>query len=259
MLSLSHTNVRLFVMPSSVLYSGHSASWLTYVGMEEQEKAASYRNREDAVNYAAQHTLMRCIAASALDIKATQASEIPVDRACHLCDSGELHGKPCIEGLTLNMARSQGIVAGAFSSRDDVVLGLAIEKMRGNYYAGFDNIALNTADKEWVKSFPQETQNVLRLMLWTAKQAVLKATGHGLSVSPASVTIGLYDFPQDAEAPLPLTAMAKLNLSDAAVQNFGITWLVYEDYALAVASAEPVEVQLVEVATPLEVKRAIQG
>lgn len=106
LMSLNRHTVRVFTMPASVLYSGHSASWLTYVGLEEQEKAASYRIREDAVNYAAQHTLMRCIAASALDVRPTQASEILVDRSCLLCDSDEPHGKPRIEGMSLSMARA---------------------------------------------------------------------------------------------------------------------------------------------------------
>lgn len=259
LMSLNRHTVRVFTMPASVLYSGHSASWLTYVGLEEQEKAASYRLREDAVNYAAQHTLMRCIAASALDVRPTQASEIPVDRSCQLCDSAEHHGKPRIEGISLSMARAQGVVAGAFSRQEGLNLGFDLEKMRGNYYAGFDNIALSGEEKELVAAYPQEAQNVLRLLLWTGKQAVLKATGYGLSVNPASVAVDMVGFPQDAAEPLPYRARAQLVEPGVGVQNFELSWLAYEDFAFAVASTEPVEPQIVEVATPLEVKRAIQG
>lgn len=246
-------------MPAAVLYSGHSASWLTYVGLEEQEKAAGYRNRDDAVSYAAQHTLMRCIAASALDVRATQAAEIPVDRSCTLCDTGELHGKPRIEGISLNMARAQGIATGVFSTHADVVLGVDIEKMRGNYYAGFDNISLRPEEKELLSSYSVSTQNVLRLMLWTGKQAVLKATGHGLSVNPSAVALDLSGIPQDVEAPLTFDAPAVLALPGKELSGFHVTWRAYEDYAIAIASDGPVEVQLYAVSTPLEVKRAIQS
>ena len=246
-------------MPAAVLYSGHSASWLTYVGLEEQEKAAGYRNREDAVSYAAQHTLMRCIAASALDVRATLAADIPVDRRCTLCETGELHGKPRIEGISFNMARSQGAVAGAFSPDPSTRLGLDIEKMRGSYYAGFDNISLSPTEKDHLAAYSLSTQRVLRLMLWTGKQAVLKATGHGLSLSPSAVLLNLRGFPADVVDPIIFETQALLTLPGGKPENFYVSWQVYEDFAIAVASDSPVSVELLAVLTPLEVKRAVQS
>lgn len=259
MLSQPTHNTQLFVMPASVLYSGHSTSWLTYVGLEEQEKAASYRNREEAVSYAAQHTLMRCIAASALDIRPTQASEIQVSRACTHCDSGEAHGKPRIQGLSFNMARAQGMIAGAYSRSEELELGLDIEKMRGNYYAGFDNISLTATEKEQVLARPQEAQNMMRLMYWTGKQAVLKATGYGLSVSPTSVQIDLGDFPSEVSRLESYSAPAVLVLEGMEPSGFLVDWQVVEDFVVATASSLPQKVALHQISTPLEVKRVIQS
>ena len=54
-------------------------------------------------------------------------------------------------------------------------------------------MALSLREREIYEATTGEARNLLGVALWTAKEAVLKATGHGLSVSPAAVRVFFSD------------------------------------------------------------------
>ncbi|WP_237207597.1 4'-phosphopantetheinyl transferase family protein [Rothia nasimurium] len=249
----------LFCMPAETLRTGHGVSWLAYVGLAEQARAAEFKNPDEALAFAAQHTLMRCMAASHLGVKATSASEIPVDRTCLLCVSSQPHGKPRIEGVNLSMARALGLAAGV-TGPAGLSIGLDLITVRGSYYDSFDRIALADYEKRVVASLPTAEAALARHLLWSAKEAVLKATGYGLALAPSTVMLALPPLPAALEDAHGLTARASVQLpGEAQPRTYWVTWQVHEGtYLLAIASDQPHALTSHRVTAPLMVRRALE-
>ncbi|MFW0154773.1 4'-phosphopantetheinyl transferase family protein [Rothia sp. P6271] len=254
-------SVHLYMLPSAILRSGHGITWLSYVGIAEQTKAAQYRNPEDALNYAAQQTLMRCIAACALGIRPTHASQITVDRTCQLCDQKATHGKPRISGINFNMSRSHGMVVGAYFAEDSQdpqaqLLGVDIERMRGNLLDGYDKVTLTEEEKTVISECPEENKALLRLLLWTAKEAVLKATGHGLVAGPQKVHMQLLNPPQNLVEISGYRASGTLNI-EGYQQQFYVQWFVQGEFVIAVATNQNRTIKAHPVTKPYDIKQSI--
>lgn len=267
------SRVSLFALPALSLRSGQGVSWLAYVGLAEQEKAASFSHPDEALAFAAQHTLMRVLAAQLLGVRPTSAADIPVDRSCLLCGKSPSHGKPRIEGVNFSMARSLGLAAGAVAG-PGACLGVDLVQLRGNYYDSFDALALAPYEKRVVKSLAKEQAQLVRHLLWVGKEAVLKATGYGLALAPAQVMFSLPPLPQTLEEAQGLAAQAKAFLPADPSQgqnplepedaqqtiSFWVTWQVLEGkYLLAVASDRPHELTSHLVTSPLEVRRGLEA
>ncbi|QRZ61906.1 4'-phosphopantetheinyl transferase superfamily protein [Rothia sp. ZJ932] len=249
--------VRLFLLPPSILRSGYGVSWLAYVGMAEQRRAAEFTHPDDAMTYAAQQTLMRCMAASVLGVKPTAAAEIPVDRTCRLCTSYAEHGKPRINGVNLNMSRTTGMTVGGFTPATDILLGIDLERLRGSLHNSLDRVALADPEKDLLATAPENHQALLRTLLWSAKESVLKATGHGLSVDPRAVVITPHHTQQGQDA-LPYTrASARFTTPAGERYDFEVQWFVQGEYYISVATSAPVTVSLHPVTTPKMVREIL--
>ena len=145
---------------------------------------------------------MRAMAAARLDVPSSAASEIEVDRSCTLCTSGKKHGKPRIAGVNFNMSQVNPLVVGAFSRNSSAVLGVDVETLDARLFSGFARLALSDEERTFYERVAQERPapvlHLLSVALWTAKEAVLKATGHGLSVVPSLVRVQLTEELLDA-------------------------------------------------------------
>ena len=309
--------VQIFALPTRTMYGSLRFSWLSYLGLAEQQHAAQLPTSTAAVSYLSTQALMRAMAAARLDVPSSAASEIEVDRSCTLCTSGKKHGKPRIAGVNFNMSQVNPLVVGAFSRNSSAVLGVDVETLDARLFSGFARLALSNEERTFYERVAQERPapvlHLLSVALWTAKEAVLKATGHGLSVVPSLVRVQLTDDLLDAlelamneevpgdllgsDTPEPtalrvltqdsLTAQATFSAprvgnqgGEAAERSFSLQWVpvALPDaenpehaqkmlIALAVenpahsepAQGEPVqvEVELLPVATPLELKRLL--
>ena len=151
---------------------------------------------------------MRAMAAARLDVPSSAASEIEVDRSCALCTSGKKHGKPRIAGVNFNMSQVNPLVVGAFSRNSSAVLGVDVETLDARLFSGFARLALSNEERAFdervARERPAPVLHLFSVALWTAKEAVLKATGHGLSVVPSLVGVQLTD---DALLDAPELAM----------------------------------------------------
>ena len=95
--------VQIFALPTRTMYGSLRFSWLSYLGLAEQQHAAQLPTSTAAVSYLSTQALMRAMAAARLDVPSSAASEIEVDRSCTLCTSGKKHGKPRIAGVNFNI------------------------------------------------------------------------------------------------------------------------------------------------------------
>ena len=194
--------VQIFALPTRTMYGSLRFSWLSYLGLAEQQHAAQLPTSTAAVSYLSTQALMRAMAAARLDVPSSAASEIEVDRSCTLCTSGKKHGKPRIAGVNFNMSQVNPLVVGAFSRNSSAVLGVDVETLDARLFSGFARLALSNEERAFYKRVAQERPapvlHLLSVALWTAKEAVLKATGHGLSVVPSLVRVQLTDGLLDA-------------------------------------------------------------
>ena len=194
--------VQIFALPTRTMYGSLRFSWLSYLGLAEQQHAAQLPTSTAAVSYLSTQALMRAMAAARLDVPSSAASEIEVDRSCTLCTSGKKHGKPRIAGVNFNMSQVNPLVVGAFSRNCSAVLGVDVETLDARLFSGFARLALSDEERTFYERVAQERPapvlHLLSVALWTAKEAVLKATGHGLSVVPSLVRVQLTDALLDA-------------------------------------------------------------
>lgn len=185
--------VQIFALPTRTMYGSLRFSWLSYLGLAEQQHAAQLPTSTAAVSYLSTQALMRAMAAARLDVPSSAASEIEVDRSCTLCTSGKKHGKPRIAGVNFNMSQVNPLVVGAFSRNPSAVLGVDVETLDARLFSGFARLALSNEERTFYERVAQERPapvlHLLSVALWTAKEAVLKATGHGLSVVPSLVRV----------------------------------------------------------------------
>ena len=308
--------VQIFALPTRTMYGSLRFSWLSYLGHAEQQHAAQLPTSTAAVSYLSTQALMRAMAAARLDVPSSAASEIEVDRSCTLCTSGKKHGKPRIAGVNFNMSQVNPLVVGAFSRNSSAVLGVDVETLDARLFSGFARLALSNEERTFYERVAQERPapvlHLLSVALWTAKEAVLKATGHGLSVVPSLVRVQLTDDLLDAlelamneeapgdlldsNAPEPtalrvltqdsLTTHATFSVphvgnqggaqsSEAIERSFSLQWVPValpdaenpehsQKMLIALAVENPaegdpaqLEVELLPVATPLELKRLL--
>lgn len=194
--------VQIFALPTRTMYGSLRFSWLSYLGLAEQQHAAQLPTSTAAVSYLSTQALMRAMAAARLDVPSSAASEIEVDRSCTLCTSGKKHGKPRIAGVNFNMSQVNPLVVGAFSRNASAVLGVDVETLDARLFSGFARLALSNEERTFYERVAQERPapvlHLLSVVLWTAKEAVLKATSHGLSVVPSLVRVQITDELLDA-------------------------------------------------------------
>lgn len=145
--------------------------------------AAGLHHEQDRLSYRASHAILRLMAARALDQDPLRAATLPLTRLCRSCGSTG-HGKPAVGGVELSLSRSSGVVM-VGSAPVGYPIGVDIERLPGEIFNGFDAYALSACERDSLR--PGDIAG--RLRLWVGKEALLKATGHGLSVEPHRLTI----------------------------------------------------------------------
>lgn len=104
----------------------------------------------------------------------------PIGRRCPDCERP--HGKPVLDHPTHHVSTSQSHGLSVVAVCDEGPVGVDVEHLDAVRFAGFDDVALGPGE---VAQDPRD-----RAVLWTRKEAVLKATGEGLRTDPRSVAVG---------------------------------------------------------------------
>lgn len=158
-------------------------SWLdSLLSPAELTQADRLRRKDDRAAYRSAHLLLRLMAARRLGLHPTDADGLRFTRICRSC--GGAHGKPQLPGAELSLSKSDGWVAVA-SAPPSSPIGIDIEGLPSEVFPGFDDYVL--APGESVPPGRDEIRE--RLELWVAKEAAVKATGHGLAVAPSDLQV----------------------------------------------------------------------
>lgn len=182
---LDDGEVHLWLVPI-----GASAAGADLAGslLDDAERARAHRIRHPAerLRFVLGRALVRRVLGSYLDVA---PQDVVVSRRCHHC--GCERGKPRVTAIgrapSFSLSHSGRWVGVAVANAD---VGLDIEAVR----PGLDgpelaSTVLSPGERAVFDRTPPGDRPVAFLRYWTRKEAILKATGHGLSVAPAAVVV----------------------------------------------------------------------
>lgn len=155
----------------------------------EQQRHSAFRQRSDADRFLLGVAITRIVAGHELGLR---PGEVTLDRRCLTC--GKPHGKVEIadSGLHISITHSGQLVGVAFSRNGPV--GLDVEQLVGrpDHSDLIDNVLSPIEADSFANVDLSATQEAF-LRYWVRKEALVKATGDGISSGLASITVTSYD------------------------------------------------------------------
>ena len=173
-------SARVFVREAQV---GGDAADLALLDDGERSRAA--RKRE-ASPFITGHALVRRTLGDLLD---RDPATLSFERRCTTCRS-ELHGKPSLIDLpgwhfSLSYTSTLAVVAVC----EGIEVGVDTEDLTEADFDGFAGVTLARDEEAAFEALSGRELLVARARVWARKEAVLKATGHGLVVDPSEVLV----------------------------------------------------------------------
>jgi len=155
---------------------------------DELARARRFQAQRDADQYVAAHAAVRLVLGSELGCP---PERVIFDTTCRHC--GAAHGKPAVVGFDrdFSMARRNGIVLIALATTKDVTVGADVEVLSSTAAQAIYGTVLSNSERAQLEAIAPEERAPALLRAWTRKEAVLKATGYGLAVSPEEVVVGV--------------------------------------------------------------------
>lgn len=153
--------------------------------LDDGERVRAGRRRAPAP-FVTAHALLRCVAAG---FTGADPATLRFTRRCTSCGS-DRHGKPALAG-------HPGVHA-SVSYADDVALvavgdlgplGVDVEQVDATGFSGFADVTLADVERPGFEGLSGLEVARSRARVWARKEAVLKATGHGLVVDPTQVVV----------------------------------------------------------------------
>lgn len=160
---------------------------------EERSRLHAGTAPRDVRRRAAAGVLLRCLVASALG---QEPHDVTVRRHCPHCSRG--HGRPEVPGAPLRVSASHAgdrvAVAVAVSTLGAV--GIDVEPPRARPLSRpLLRRTLGSGEPEYLLGVPESRRPAEFLRIWTAKEAILKATGEGLRGGPRLLALDLRAIP----------------------------------------------------------------
>jgi len=158
-----------------------SRNWSAALSAAERDRAARFRRAEDRWHYMAAHAILRFLLAGYTGVSPEQ-----------LLFDQEAFGKPYLRsetqhgGVTFNLSHSGDMAL--FGIARGRRIGVDIERIRPE--VAFHEIAayaFSPKEISGLRTVPPERRREAFFVLWTRREARLKATGQGLAGPPASV------------------------------------------------------------------------
>lgn len=184
--ALSAGTVSLWVLgPRSLAsFAAEGAAWLA---ADEVERATRFRDPADATRFVGRRAALRWLLGYYFE---TTPQSVTFDRSCRLC--GDLaHGRPrlAVPDVSLFFGTSSCHAAAAVVLSRDVEVAVDIEPADRTIAADLlaDERVYTAAEWERLVVLGDSRSQVEALQMWTAKEAVLKLSGHGVTRPPASV------------------------------------------------------------------------
>ncbi|WP_050770651.1 4'-phosphopantetheinyl transferase family protein [Chlorobium ferrooxidans] len=157
--------------------------WVELLDDEERARALRFRHEHDRIAYVAAHALLRLVIANRIGLCPSA-----------LIISRDSFGKPFLDmdecrGIDLSLSHTKGMVAVALSNAGRV--GVDVEEVDHEQVPRSDLAAygLSAEERGRLESMGSAERSEAFIELWTAREAVAKADGRGLSLPFSSILI----------------------------------------------------------------------
>lgn len=154
----------------------------------ERGRHAGYRREADKQRFLTGRALIRGVVAAELGIA---PAEVVLDSSCFDC--GKPHGKPRVVGSTLEVSISHSGDWVALAMTDGAPVGIDVEEVRDAEVDGLAGICFSPSELTTFESLPEADRRSAFFTYWARKEAVVKATGKGMSVSMSKLTLTAHD------------------------------------------------------------------
>lgn len=177
----------------------------------ERGRYANYRREVDKLRFLTGRTLIRTVASIRMGV---EPEEVVLDSSCFDC--GKPHGKPRVvaEGAPeVSISHSGDRVALAVTKGAPV--GVDVEEVRAAEVDDLANITFSAAEIDTFRAVPAAERRGAFFTYWARKEAVLKATGKGMSIVMSKLTLTGYDEPpQVLDSAAPEVDVASVHMAD---------------------------------------------
>ncbi|NAZ17024.1 4'-phosphopantetheinyl transferase superfamily protein [Glutamicibacter soli] len=155
----------------------------------EASKAGTFKDPADAAALLASRALLRLLLARELNAEPLATRGLEITRHCPGCGVAD-HGQPRHRRRAVSLSRTREMVMAAVAPAG-VLLGVDVERgpalSAKGIFPGFDDAVLAPGERAAVAAAARP--DALRLALFSAKEALLKAAGVGLAIEPASFLV----------------------------------------------------------------------
>jgi 4'-phosphopantetheinyl transferase len=153
--------------------------------LDAQELERSLR-RSNPMRYITAHALLRRVVA---DRTGQAPRDVAFDRHCATCGS-TAHGKPVVRDhpdVHVSLSYAGRLALAAVTGSGEA--GVDVEQVEDADHEGFDLSTLALDEQAAFGAVAAYRLGAARAQVWARKEAVLKATGHGLVVDPREVVV----------------------------------------------------------------------
>ncbi|MFC7489333.1 MULTISPECIES: 4'-phosphopantetheinyl transferase family protein [unclassified Knoellia] len=157
----------------------------------ERERA---ERRADPHPFVTAHALLRRLVA---DETGMDPRAIDFERRCATCGT-DRHGKPHVVGMRdvhVSVSYGERMAVAAVTRLGEV--GVDVEDLESADFDGFGSVTLDPTEAARLAHLHGDALLGVRAQLWSRKEAILKATGHGLVVDPSQVVVSAHDAPAE--------------------------------------------------------------
>ncbi|SHG43492.1 4'-phosphopantetheinyl transferase family protein [Streptoalloteichus hindustanus] len=151
----------------------------------ERRRHDRFLREADRWRYVAGHALIRLVLAP---LVGRRPAELAFSTVCRHCGAG--HGKPRLtpeSGLDFSLSHSGDRVVLAVAR--GVELGVDVEELSRRTEPELAEHVLSPAELSALDALPEDRRHAGFFTYWTRKEAVLKATGHGLAIATRAVEL----------------------------------------------------------------------
>ena len=164
---------------------GNTRAMTSLLSEDERARAAEFRNLRAGESFVTAYAMLRSLLAARMG---TRPERVAIERApCHRC--GELHGKPFLAddpSVTFNISHSGNLAVVAIGSERE--LGIDVEDLSKS--RDITRLAARTLSPSERQAFDASGEDAsCFLRLWTRKEALLKATGAGITRRLSGVSV----------------------------------------------------------------------
>ncbi|MGH3877505.1 MAG: 4'-phosphopantetheinyl transferase family protein [Actinophytocola sp.] len=161
----------------------------------ERERYGNYRQEIDRLRFLTGRALIRTVAGRQLGV---EPERVVLDSSCYDC--GKPHGKPRVvvgsspaAAPEVSISHSGSLVALAVV--DDAPVGVDVEQIRTAEVDDLARIAFSPTERAAFGALPDSDRQGAFFTYWARKEAVVKATGKGMSVAMSAFTLSAHDVP----------------------------------------------------------------